>query len=167
MKADHERQSGRPERASDAIFALLLLNAMPRVEAVNNTGNIVVDSPGAIVAGTVNIRTSRKGPVFRAAEGTIGASGDESRYVQYLIRRYNEFASQEPSRSTKFSYGAISKNIETNFRARWQAVSIERFSDVCRYLQGRIDRTRIAKSNAAKGHRSFSRFDEFVENTRR
>lgn len=167
MKADHEQRCGRAERDSDGIFAQLLLNAMPRVEVKNNTGNVVVASPGAVVGSIINIRTSSKRPTFRPAKGMIGASGDESRYVQYLIKRYNDFASKEPSRSTKFNHGVIRKNIESKFRVPWQAVSLEWFPDLCLFLQGRINRTRIGKSNASKGYRSFSTFEEFVEETSR
>lgn len=167
MKTVQEQKCGRAERETDGIFAQLLLNAMPQVEVHNNTGNVVVSSPGAIVGGVINIRSASRRPTFRAAEGTIGASGDESRYVQYLIKRYNEFASKEPSRSTKFNYGAISKNIESKFRVPWQAVSMDWFPDLCLFLQGRISRTRIAKSNASKGHRSFSTFEQFQAETTR
>jgi hypothetical protein len=167
MKTEHEQQRGRAERASDGLFAQLLLNAMPRVEVNNNTGNVVVASPGAVVGGVINIRTSGGRPTFRAVEGMIGASGDENRYVQYLIKRYNDFASKEPSRSTKFNYGVIRKNIESKFRVPWQSVSLEWFPELCLFLQGRINRTRIGKSNASKGHRSFSTFEEFVQETSR
>ncbi len=167
MKTAHEEQRGRTEVASDGIFAQLLLNATPRVEASNNTGNVVVASPGAVVGTVINIRTSGRRPTFRPAEGMIGASGDESRYVQYLISRYNEFASKEPSRSTKFNYGVIRKNIEAKFRVPWQAVSMDWFPELCLFLQGRIGRTRIAKANASKGHRSFSTFEEFLAETTR
>lgn len=103
MKTVQEQKCGRAERETDGIFAQLLLNAMPQVDVHNNTGNVVVSSPGAIVGGVINIRSASRRPTFRAAEGTIGASGNESRYIQYLINRYNEFASKEPSRSTKFN----------------------------------------------------------------
>lgn len=167
MKAIREQKGGRAERETDGIFAQLLLNAMPQIEVQNNSGNVVVASPGAVVGGVINIRSTSRRPTFRAAEGTIGASGDESRYVQYLINRYNEFASKEPSRATKFNYGAIRKNIESRFRVPWQAVSMEWFPDLCLFLQGRITKTRIAKSNASKGHRSFSTFEDFRAETTR
>lgn len=167
MKAEHEQRFSRTERASDGLFAQLLLNAMPQVEANHNTGNVVVASPGAVVGGIINIRTSGRRPTFRAAEGMIGASGDENRYVQYLIRRYNDFASKETSRSTKFNHGVIRMNIESKFRVPWQAVSLERFPELCQFLQGRINRTRIGKSNTSKGYPSFSTFEEFVEETSR
>lgn len=165
VKANHERRVGRVEVESDGVFARLLLNAMDRVEANNNSGNVVVGSPGAIVGGTINIRTSGKRPTFHPAEGTIGASGDESRYIQYLIKRYTDFASADTSRPTKFNHGVIRRNIESRFRAPWQAMSLEWFPDLCLYLQERISKTRVGKSNAAKGRLCFSTFEVFVEET--
>ena len=55
IKAIREAQLGRPERDMDTAFAQLLINAMPRVEISNNSGHVVLNSPGAIVAGTVNM----------------------------------------------------------------------------------------------------------------
>jgi len=66
--------------------------------------------------------------------------------------------------TSKFSYGAISKNIESNFGAPWRLLPIEKFNAVCEYLQQRINRTVVAKSNAAKGMRAYSTYMEF--NTR-
>lgn len=92
VKAIRESQLGRPERDMDAVVAKLLINAMPRVEIINNTGHVVMDSPGAIVAGIVNIGARAKAPKFQTPAGTIGADQDATRYVHYLIKRYNEFA---------------------------------------------------------------------------
>src|SRR5690606_12180487 len=89
MRAIQATRFGRPEQASDAVYAKLLLNAKRRVEINNNSGNVVVDSPGAIVGRTVNVKTSRRTVQIQPAAGTIGADQDASRYVQHLISRYN------------------------------------------------------------------------------
>lgn len=163
IKAIQEAQLGRPEQATDAFYAKILLNAARRLEVNNNSGNVVVDSPGAIVGSTVHVKTARRNVEIAAPAGTIGADQDASRYVQHLIKRYNGFASKEPSRARKFSYGAISKNIEHKFGAQWKLLSMEDFDDLCGYLQGRIKKTRQAKLNAAKGWPSFSSFEEFTQ----
>lgn len=160
LKVVHEAQFGRPEEPADAFYAKILLNAMRRIEVNNNSGNVVVDSPGAIVGSTVNLKASSRAVTIHPPAGTIGADQAASRYIQYLINRYNEFASKEPTRKTKFSYGAISKNIEHKFGSQWKLLSMRDFTDLCAYLQGRIKKTRLAKLNASKGHRSFSSFEE-------
>lgn len=163
MRAIQATRFGRPEQASDAVYAKLLLNAKRRVEINNNSGNVVVDSPGAIVGRTVNVKTSRRTVQIQPAAGTIGADQDASRYVQHLISRYNEFASKEPTRASRFSYGPISKNIEKTFGSQWKLLPMADFADLCAYLQGRIDKTRIARLNASKGRPSYSSFEAYTQ----
>lgn len=163
IKGIREAQLGRPEQAADTFYAKILLNAMGRVEVNNNTGNVVIASPGAIVGDTIHVKTSRKTVKVQPPAGTIGADQAASRYILYLINRYNEFAVVDTSRPGKFNYGIISKNIETNFRAPWRALAMEDFAPVCEYLQQRIGKTRVAKLNTSKGHRSFSSYAEYLQ----
>lgn len=163
IKRIREREMGRAEQATDAFYAKILLGDLRRIEVTNNNGNVVIDSPGAIIAATVNVKSTRKTVKIQPAAGTIGADLNASRYIQYLISRYNEFASADKSRDTKFSYGAISKNIESNFRGPWRMLAIDEFDALCAYLQQRISRTRVAKANAAKGMKAFSSFKGFAQ----
>ena len=162
MKAIRERASGRPEQAADAFFAKILLNALRQITVSNNKGNVAINSPGAIQARTVNVKTSRRSVAVNAPPGTIGADQVQSRYVQYLIKRYNEFASADKTRATKFSFGALSVNIESQFGAPWKLLPSERFESVCEYVQQRIAKTIVAKRNTARGYRSFSTYAEFL-----
>lgn len=166
IKAIGQEQVGRPERSTDADVARMLLSRLRHVDVAGNAGNIIVDSPGATVAGTINIRTSRK-VEFLPPDGTIGADRDASRYVLYLIERYNKFASADTSRVAKLSFGAIAKNIESRHKAPWRALSIEEFPALCAYLQERIAKTRLARSNTAKGRGSFSTFEQYLTDTAR
>ncbi len=167
IKRIRSDESGRPEQPTDAFYAKILLGAFGRIAIDGNSGNIMIDSPGAIQANTVHVKSPGRTVKIQPASGTIGADQDASRYVEHLISRYNEFAAADKSRSTKFNYGAISKNIETNFRGRWKLLAMEDFEGVCLYLQTRISRTRIAKSNLAKGMKSFSSYDEFMQSRQR
>lgn len=166
LKRIREEEMGRPEEATDSFYAKILLGDLQRIEISNNAGNIVIGSPGAMVAGVIKITTPKK-PAFNSPVGTIGADQAASRYIQHLIKRYNEFASADKSRATKFSYGAISRNIEVKFRAPWRTLGMEDFEALYAYLQDRISKTRIAKLNHAKGVRSFSSFEEYSETLRR
>jgi hypothetical protein len=162
LKAIHEGAAGRDEQATDGFYAKILLNDLRRVSVVNNSGNVAINSPGAILAQTVNVKTTRRSVTVNAPPGTIGADQQASRYVQYLIKRYNEFASADQTRRTKFSFGALSSNIETRFGAPWKLVPVEAFDALCEYLQQRIGRTILAKRNHAKGFPSFSTYEEFL-----
>jgi hypothetical protein len=151
LKRTHEEATSRPEQPTEPFFAKILLNDLQRIEVSNNSGNVVINSPGTILAETVNLKTTRREVHIQPAAGTIGADLNASRYVQHLIGSYNEFASADYSRARKFSYGAISKNIETTFRSPWKMLSADRFEAVCAYLQERIAKTRVAKSNISRG----------------
>lgn len=161
MKTIHEDVAGRAEQAADGFFAKILLNDL-RITVTNNTGNVAINSPGAIQAHTVTVRTTRNTVSVNAPPGTIGADQQLSRYVQYLIKRYNEFASADKTRATKFSYSVISANVEKRFGAPWKLLSTEKFDSVCEYLQQRISKTILAKQNVSKGHRAFSGYAEFL-----
>lgn len=162
MKATHERDAGRPERADDMFNARILLRDFGRIDARNNSGTVVVASPGAIVGQTVNVKASRKVVKVQPPAGTLGADPDASRYVQYLINRYNKLASADTDRAKAFSYGAISRTIEANYGAQWRLLPMADFDQLTDYLQTRISKTRIAKRNAARGGRSFSSFSDYV-----
>lgn len=162
MKAIHEYVASQPEQQTDGFYAKILLNALRQVDITNNSGNIAINSPGVIQAHTVTVKTNRKTVSVAPPPGTIGADQEQSRYVDYLIKRYNEFASKDNNRPTKFNFGVLSKNIESQFGGPWKLLSAAIFDNVCHYLQGRISKTQIAKWNLSRGYRAFSTYDEFL-----
>mgnify|MGYP001305375728 CR=1 FL=1 len=162
MKAIHEGIAGRPEQKTDVFYAKILLNAAQQVEITNNSGNIAINSPGTVQAQTITIKTNQKKVSITPPQGTIGADIDMGRYVEYLIKRYNEFAAKDSSRPTRFAYGAIYKNVETQFGGHWKLVPTSMFAAVCLYLQKRISKTRLAKQNASNGYPAFSTYEEFL-----
>ncbi len=162
MKSVHEAAAGRPEQPTDGVYAKILLNHMDRIEVVNNSGNVAINSPGAIQAGTVVLKTTRKSVTVTPPPNTVGADAQLSRYVQYLISRYNEFAGSDPRRATAFNPSVISKNIEHKFGAPWRLLSVASFDEVCGYLQQRISKTSLAKLNTSKGRPSFSSYADHL-----
>lgn len=162
MKFQASTKYGRPERMSDEIFGRALLAKLNKFTIVKNSGNIALNSPGAIQAGTLVFKSSRNINKINSPPETIGSDGDATRYVKHLIDRYNEYARSEPSRTRKFQFAVIYKVIEREFGSNWKLINLNRFEDVCTFLQTRIGRTRIGKLNAAKGYPLFSNFEEFT-----
>lgn len=163
IKRLHEEYAGPPDQCDEKHIAVRLLQETNIINAPNNSGNIVFDSPGAVIAEKVSFRAgSRSAAKIIAPPGTVGNDADATRYIQYLIKRYNEFASKDPSRRTKFNYGVISRNITSKFGTEWRLMPMARFEDLCDYLKGRINRTRIAKSNKSKGYASYSTFEDYL-----
>lgn len=142
--------------------AKALLREFKQTVVINNTGNVAIDSPGAVQGQKVTVKTSRSSVSVAPPPGTIGHDPDMAAYIEHLIKRYNDFASKEPDRKTKFSHGAISKNLSDKFGSKWQLVPTAKFKDVSEYLQHRITRTRIARLNKGKGRKAFSTFNEYL-----
>ena len=66
----------------------------------------------------------------KAQPGTIGNEINRRRYVEHLIKRYNEFAFADPTRRGEFRYGVISKNLEDRFGAPWRILPVDRCEEV-------------------------------------
>lgn len=158
MKAVHEAKSARPPVAADGPVARALIGNLMQVHIGQNDGAVVVAFPGA----AVHVRVPKSRVQILPPPGTIGADGDRLRYCEYLVKRYNHFAASEPSRASKFSYGVVRKQIEQKFGANMKLLPNSRFPAVCDFLQQKILRTRIGKQNGAKGHRSYSTFEEYL-----
>lgn len=161
MKSIHESRWQRPEEAFDGLYAKMLLNASQTIEINNNSGNVAIGSPGAMVGSVINIRAARQSVKVAPPPGTIGFDQRASRYVEHLISRYNELGSKDPFQKRAFNHGAVRKNIEHKFGAKWQLLPIAKLEMVVSYLQERINKTSLAKNNAARGAKSYSTFDVF------
>lgn len=166
MKALAEATFGREELPSDAIMARILMNRAGGTSVTAVGSNVAIHSPGAIQGQVIKITNRKAAPKIQPPPGSIGADGDASRYVSLLIRLYNEFAKDEPSRKQAFSFGAISRNIEDKFGARWQLLEMPYFAAVCRELQMRILNTRKGRISNAGGAKPFESFAEFVAGRR-
>lgn len=166
MKAQAEAKLDEPERSSDAFFAAALLAKLGDTIITGNTGNIAINSPGAVQAGMLVLKTmSSKTKILPPAE-SIGADGDKRRYVKYLIDRYIQFAKAGPGRVASFRPAVIYASIKREFGAQWELVNLARFEALCVYLQDRINKTSLGKINAAKGQALFSNFEAYIRKHR-
>ncbi|MCZ7604000.1 MAG: HNH endonuclease [Melioribacteraceae bacterium] len=163
MKKIHEEYSGRKENQADELFARILINDYKSINISNNSGNIIIGSPNAIQAKTINIKSTKEKINILPPSGTISDDLKLLAYVKHLIKRYNEFAGSDQTRKIKFNYGAIYRNIESNFGLKYDLVPINRADELIIYIQNRIDKTRQARINKGRGYKSYSTFEEFIE----
>lgn len=163
LKGVHEAAAGRAEKIEDGFFAQLLLNSYRSISINNNSGNILINSPGSIQGQKVIVNTGKSKVKIEAPQDSLGAHPVYSKYVSHLIARYNQFASKDRGRKAKFSFGAVSTNIEREFGARWQLLGCESANSIILHLQRKIDNTRLARINASKGYPSYSTFEEYIE----
>lgn len=157
LKESHEQSFGRQVQDGDGAIARLLL----QIYIDNLFINKVIGDLNINAAGSINVRTNIQKIIIAPPPGTIGTDQNFVRYIEHLIKRYNEFASKDPFLARRFSHGAIRKNIEHNFGAVWQKLPLEKANVVISYLQERIDKTSIAKINSGRGKPSYSTFEKF------
>jgi len=157
MKQVLEDNFGRKEQAEDEVVAKLLLQVYPDALTIGHVaGDLNVTNPGS-----VHVKKAVRNVTVAPVPGTIGADQELLRYVEYLIKRYNEYASKDPFSSRNFSHAAIRSTISSKFGGTVKNISARKAEDLIAYLQERIRKTSIAKANISKGWRAYSTYDEF------
>lgn len=137
-----------------------LLENYTSVVVHSNSGQIAIQSPGAIQAHTINIKTPKKPVVVTSAPvGSVASDRAMLSYVEYLISRYKEFQKADKSK-TDYKYIAIYNALKREFKGSWKLLSTERFSELVAFLQHRIDNTKQGRINRANSHRSYHSFEE-------
>lgn len=160
VKAAHEqRMSPQLHSASAEVIQHRQKKMLSGVS--NHNGNVAIGSPGAHQTTNLTIKAGSKKVSINAPPGTIGADGLHAAYIAHMIKRYNEYASAEPSRSRAFSYGAISSTIESKLGAPWKLLPLARAPEVISYLMLRIERTRQGRIVKSKGIHPVSTLTEF------
>jgi hypothetical protein len=163
MKRKHE-ESGVVEispwvrHAAEVLHASLGVTTLVKVS--NKTGNVAINSPGALQVGVLNVLNGRAKLVQPLPQGSIGASQPMSAYCKYLIARYNEYQKGDRTGKSAYKYAALPQAVVRQFKNRWQDLPESDFTSVVDFLQQRIDRTIIGKNNKAKGHQNYHSFQE-------
>lgn len=127
----------------------------------SNIINITGGQHSGVIANVVNLKTSRKRPPkLSYPEGSIGSNLLFRNYVKYLIDRYNEFKKANRTVSD-FHYAVVYRSIQAQFKAKWDFIPIERFTDLVVFLQNRIDKTILGKVQKARSYRNYESLEEF------
>jgi hypothetical protein len=160
MKRDHEGGGITEITASVSRGAQALLDNYTTISVVGNTGQVAINSPGAIQANTVNFKTSRPKVVFDSPDGSVGASVSKSSYCTYLIKKYQECQKADHTGKSDYKFMAVYKAIERQFKCKWQLVPEGRFDELVEFLQKRIDGTILGKRIRSSGKRFYHSYAE-------
>lgn len=162
MKQAHEASFGRKEQAGDATAAKQMLQVYVNQLSVEHVaGDLNVTSTGP-----VHVKKAVRKVTVAPAPGTIGNDQELVRYVEHLIKRYNEFASKDPFSNRKFSHAVIRRNISKDFGGTVRDIAADKAGALISYLQGRIRKTSVGKKNEREGHKLYSTYNEFREKHR-
>jgi len=159
LKHRHESDGLAELSPSDAQRVARLL-ADYREIYIHAGGHVMLNSPGAIQATNVVIKNQKSTVKVLPTEEAIGSDLSKRNYVSHLIKRYQEFARQQPGR--KFSFAAIHTAIGKHFGAKWELVSLHRFEHLASFLQQKIDGTMRGRMNRGKGISNYSSYEQFL-----
>ena len=132
----------------------------------NKSGNSVNVSDSVntgIIANTVNIKTNLKSkPKMSYPIGSIGNVLIKRNYVKYLIDRYNEYKKADKNVGN-YKYALIYNAIIREFKSKWDFIPETRFEELVIYLQNRIDKTILGRTQKSRNHKNYESFEEYVE----
>ncbi len=159
IKQEHEGQAPAAISPAGTRVAQQLLSNYTQISVVGNSGNVAIQSPGAIQAKSLTIRTTKTKISVTSPPGSIGASRELVAYCQHLIDRYQDYQKADRTGKTDFKYAAIHLALKRKFGVQWKLLDESQFEEVAAFLQYRIDQTIIGKLNRTKGRPNYSSFD--------
>lgn len=160
FKILHEHRGVVEVNPFSAKAAASLLTNYTNLVVHANAGQIAVNSPGVIQAGTLNLRTNKTKLTIAAPPGSIGANRQMMSYITYLIGRYQQFQKADTTKSGRFKYMAIHTALKRYFKGKWELLPESAFPEVMGFLQRRIDNTILGRINRAKGSPVYHQFEE-------
>jgi len=127
-------------------------------QEINGNNNIQVAGDYRVVVNQTKKTVKPKYP-----EGCVGADTVKANYIGHLIGRYNDYKAQEVGKDNMnwAAFGAQLKRLYKIAPTRSiYNLPIELFDDLCLNIQGRIDKTMLARK-LGKGHKNYSTFEEY------
>lgn len=114
------------------------------------------------VAQNITKITSPKAPKILHPSGSVGANILMKGYIDYLLKRYFSHRKADSSfgRQTRFSHAEIHTSIQSAFGYKTFFMPSDYFHELVQFLQGRIDRTILGKTNLSKGIRNYHSFED-------
>lgn len=124
----------------------------------SSVGNAIIGNNN-----NISIKESKKVSKPKYPEGCIGYDTTKANYIGHLIKRYNEYKEYEVGKG-KMNYATFGAALKKEFKIAPTRtiynVSIDRFEELVAYIQGRIDKTKLAKIKG-KEHKNYSSFEKY------
>lgn len=126
---------------------------------VSNTQN------SGIIANIINIK-GKKSHKYNYPLNSIGADNIKTNYIHYLYGRYIKFREADPSfgasvHAKHFHPAELHHTIYSKFKAKTFFIHITRFDELVYYIQGRIDKTIMGKTNHRQNIPNYDLFEAF------
>ena len=142
-----------------------LLDNYYSININNNSGNVAVNSPGAIQAKTVNFKNTKTSVTIAPTEGSIASNLEMRSYIEYLISKYQDYQKQDVEKEDRYKYMAIYAGVTREFGSKWQLIPAVRFDDLVGYLTRRIDKTKIGGIRKKRDQKRYHSFADHRQRT--
>jgi hypothetical protein len=160
MKYEHETRGTIEIGPFHGMAAQRLLEKCESVAIHNVGGNIAYKSPGAIQAQTVNLKTTKSSFKFTPPSDAIGANAERASYVEYLIRKYQDYQKQDLEKDGNRKYMLIYQAIQREYGSKWQTIPLTRFEELVSFLQRRVDNTKVGRIRKSRDQKRYHSFEE-------
>lgn len=161
FKRQHEQGSVGSISPNTERIAKSLLEKLVSVRIHNNAGQIAIASPGAIQANSLTLKSAKQPKVtISPPDGSVGQNVAMSAYVDYLIKRYQEFQKADREKIDDYKYMAIYNAISREFGCKWQFIEQSTFQRLVAFLQNRIDKSKLGRNQKAKRQKNYHSFEE-------
>ncbi|MHB8871869.1 MAG: HNH endonuclease [Candidatus Doudnabacteria bacterium] len=112
----------------------------------------------------ITIKNIRKPQKQKYPEGCIGFDILKANYVSHLITRYHEYQEYQLGKG-KMNYAIFPSKLKSEFKVGKSRtiyhVPIERFDELSRYIQKRIDETMLGRIRKSRNQKNYSTFEEY------
>jgi hypothetical protein len=163
MKREHEANGLVEINPALGSVAQGLIKKYERVVIVNSGGNVAYKSPGAIQAQTLNLKTTKKTVRINPPGDAIGASAELASYIEYLIRKYNDYQKLDVEKEGIGKYIIIYNAIRGEYGSKWQTIPVGKFEGLTSFLQRRIDNSKIGRIRKGRGQKRYHSFEEHCQ----
>ena len=123
--------------------------------------NISTTTNNGIIGETVNIKTQKNRLNILPPSGSIASDLHRRNYIKLLIDRYNEYKKADKTVGN-FKYQLIYGAIIREFKCKWDLVPLSKFEELAMYLQSRIDKTILGRTQKSRGIKNYSTFEAFL-----
>lgn len=149
---------------SRKISLMALGGSGPEPPSSGGTVTVNGDVTSSVVANNVTVKGSTKRRIrVEYPSGSIGANLELRNYIDYLVKKYIDFRKADPSFGIRkpFFPGRIHIEIEETFKRKTFFIPDQLFTELVKYLHGRINQTALGKRNSASGRSNYRTFAEF------
>jgi hypothetical protein len=165
MKKEHEIEGVVEITPFTTAVSQTLLNNYQNTVINHNSGQVVVNSPGATQAGTINNFNTTKPPkiTIPPPNGTVSSDLLMNSYIVYLIEKYQDHQKQDKEKKGDRKYQLIYSAIKREFKSKWQLVPLNNYQALETFLNKRLLNTKVGRIRNNRGQKIFHSLEEHRE----